>query len=251
MIRLRMDQKILILGDYETGKTTFAKWLLPQMKRCLVWDPTFAFQGGSKNWEDVKKQFEDPKNGRAIFWPGRGNLESKMEAFCEYALKQHSAMVFIDEPAMLGTSHQLPQAFVDLHRLGHKRGLGMTIATHSVWDLPHVTHQAHHTFAFRIDRPVDQNVLKQILKEGGAEWVKDAPQYHFWHRGGGHEGPVQPISIGSKGVTHGQSTEKPLGASSQEPVPIVRGTQGTEGNGASVRKEVASVPEVRGPDKGV
>lgn len=188
---LKINQKILILGDYETGKTNHARFILDRMKRSLVWDPTFAFPGGSRSWEEVKAAFV--KTGKAVYWPGRGNLPAKLDAFCEFALTQHSAMILIDEPAMVGHASALPQSFMDLHRLGHKRGLGFTLATHSVWDLPHVTHQANHVFAYRIGRVVDLNVLKQILGEGGSEWVKNAPQYHFWHRSADHEGPMRPI----------------------------------------------------------
>lgn len=192
MIQIKEDDKVLILGDYQTGKTSLAQFLIALCRRSLVWDPRQdIFRDGLRDLEAVKKEFE--KTGRAVYHPGRGDILRKFDAFCEYALTQHSALVFIDEPASLGSAHQLPQSFRDLHRLGHARGLGVMLATHSVWDLPHVMHQANHLFVFQITRPVDLNVLGQMVSAQAIEWIKTAPRFWFWHRGVGHDGPVSPL----------------------------------------------------------
>jgi hypothetical protein len=128
-----------------------------------------------------------------VYVPGRGNLEKKLGDFLEFAMSQKNAMVFIDEPSMV----KLPQAFHDLHRLGHARGLGVTIATHTIWDLPHVTQQAHHLFLFRIDRVVEINTLRQVCSPACIGWLPKAPKYWVWHRGAEHDGPVEPIPIGA------------------------------------------------------
>lgn len=192
MIAISEDDKALILGDYRTGKTTLAQRLVLMARRHLVWDPRQdIFRQGLRDLKAVEAEFA--KTGRAIYHPGRGDILRKFDEFCEFALKQHSALVFIDEPASLGSAHQLPQSFRDLHRLGHARGLGVMLATHSVWDLPHVMHQANHLFIFQITRPVDLNVLGQMVSAEAIEWIKTAPRFWFWHRGGGHDGPVSPL----------------------------------------------------------
>lgn len=203
-IPVSQREKILILGDYQTGKTTLAKFLLASMPRRMVWDPTFAFGDRQRNWESFKRFFS--QYGKATFQPGRVNLEDKFDGFCEYALSQSNAMVFVDEPAMV--QHH-PQSFSDLHRLGHKRGLGVTVASHSVWDLGHVFQQYHHLFVFRITRIVDLNALRQLLPEEAVEKVQTLPDWHFIHRDSQGWKPYSPLkpgaSIARKGKTYRQS----------------------------------------------
>lgn len=172
----------------------------------MVWDPTYAFGVGSQDWAQFEETFQ--RHGRATFLPGRGDLEGKFARFCEYALQQSNAMVFIDEPAMVGNSRSLPQSFHDLHRLGHKRGLGVTIASHSVWDLPNVCQTFDHLFCFRVSRIIDVNALKQLVPEQGVAWIQKAPNYHFWYQSRTWSGPNAPISVGKPAPVQG-SSEKP------------------------------------------
>lgn len=157
----------------------------------MVWDPTFAFGARQRNFDSFKRFFE--QYGKATFQPGRVNLEEKFDDFCEYALSQSNAMVFVDEPAMVA---QKPQSFSDLHRLGHKRGLGVTVASHSVWDLPHVFQQYNHLFVFRITRIVDLNALRQMLPEEAVEVVGHLSDYHFIHKDNKTWRQYRPIPVG-------------------------------------------------------
>lgn len=213
---MSQQEKILVLGDYQTGKTTLAKHaILGRFPRRLVWDPTYAFGYGQREWRDFDHMFKT--YGKATFLPGRGNLEAKFDRFCEYALQQSNAHTFIDEPAMVGTGRNLPQSFSDLHRLGHKRGVGVTIASHSVWDLPHVTQQTHHLFVFRITRIVDVNALRQLIPEAAVERIPKLPDYHFYYqdRTGGRF--CTPIPLTKNPGAYAGSSQKASPADSSVP----------------------------------
>lgn len=194
---IRASHKLIILGDYEQGKSTLAKTIMASMPRYMAWDPRQdVFERGNRDFTAFTRQFTT--EGRAIYAPGRGGLPAKLDNYCEFALTQHNAMVFIEEPAMVGKAN-LPESVDDLHRLGHARSLGVTVTTHSLWDLPHVYHQANHWFVFRTTRPIELNALGQVLNPKALDWLPKAPPYWCWHRGGGHEGPMKPV-----GVTHGK-----------------------------------------------
>lgn len=156
-----------------------------------MWDPTFAFGERQRNFDSFKRFFE--QYGKATYQPGRTNLAAKFDDFCEYALSQSNAMVFVDEPSMV---NPMPQSFSDLHRLGHKRGVGVTVASHSVWDLPHVFQQYHHLFVFRITRIVDLNALRQMLPEEAVMEVEKLPDYHFIYKDTRTWRKYQPIPVG-------------------------------------------------------
>lgn len=190
MIQIRQLDKTLILGDYRTGKTFRARALLAGAPKYAVWDPTMIFPGGTSDW----RRFTDnvTKTGRGIFQPGRGHIAERFEAFCEFTFTLLNTLVFVDEPAMAAKAANFPQSFIDLHRLGHKRGNGVMIASHSLWDLPHVTQQNDHLLIFRIRRVVDINALSQMVEAHVIDWVKKAPDWHFWYDGQAYSGPMDP-----------------------------------------------------------
>lgn len=167
--------------------------MLARCPRRLVWDPTFAFGDRQRTFDSAKHFFDE--YGRCTYQPGRGDLKRKFTEFCEYALAQSNAMVFVDEPSMLGGSHALPQSFHDLHRLGHKRGLGVTIASHSVWDLPNVTQTYHHAFVFRVTRVVDQNALTQLMGAEAVMKIERLPDHWYYYKGLRWKGVCKPLDL--------------------------------------------------------
>jgi hypothetical protein len=195
-------QKILIIGDYQTGKTTAAKHILKSVPRRLIWDPTFAFGDRQRRLEDAQRYFDE--YGKCTYQPGRGDLAKKFEDFCEFSLQQRNALVFIDEPSMIGDAKKLARLLQDLHRLGHKNGIGVAIASHSVWDIPHVMQQYHHLLCFRVSRIVDLNALRQLVSERGVEWIRHAPDYWFWYANNQSQGIMRPIPTDSKPELHTQ-----------------------------------------------
>lgn len=176
-IRVTQKDKVLILGDYQTGKSTLARRLADQQRRRMVWDFAHFYPYGTSDLDTARRHLEE--HGRTVYQPSRGDLESKFHDFCELALEQHNLTVFIDEARreLLGDD-----ALDDLSRLGHKAGVGTIIAAHSIWDVPHVVQQYHHFFCFRVSRVVDINVLKQLLPEKATLAIPKLPNYYFWYQ---------------------------------------------------------------------
>lgn len=165
------------------------------MPRAWIFDPTFAFDNGTQDLRQATQQFVE--TGRAIYQPGRVNIEEKFAAWCEIALRLDNCMSFVDEPTMVVGSRGLPQAFSDLLRLGHKRGVGVTLATHRFHgDLPALCRMVDHIFAFRMPIDIDVAAIRDYIGREGAEFVQTAPKYWFWYWcGDGRGGPHEPIPL--------------------------------------------------------
>ncbi len=181
--------KIDAIGDYQSGKTTLLK-AIPGARQ-FICDPTMAWGRGYRDLGQAERAFD--ATGFAVFQPARGVIKGEDGAiaqFCSVALSKSNAMVKIDELNMAGAA---PQDFHDLHRLGHKRGLGVAVGTHSLYDLPHQLQQFNHLFAFRPMRVVEFNLLVQILGPDGVAWLKQAPPYWSAHVSRDHVGPMPPV----------------------------------------------------------
>lgn len=159
-------------------------------RRVWVFDPTYAWGDGSKDLRQAWDRFQS--SGRGIYQPGRGDVNGKLAKWSDLALRLDNCFATVDELNMAG---EPPQEFHDLHRLGHKRGVGLGIGTHSIWDVPHALQQFNHLFAFRPTRIVEFNALKQVIGDQGVDWLRKAPDYWSWHVSREHQGPMPPVAL--------------------------------------------------------
>jgi hypothetical protein len=197
---------VFALGDYRSGKTTLLK-AIPAARE-WVFDPTMAWGVGHRDLRQAEAAFR--KTGRGVFQPARGAIKGEDGAFarfCDLALGFSNCMTKADEVNM---AKPLPSAFHDLHRLGHKRNIGVAIGAHSIWDIPHELQQFNHLFAFRPMRVVELNALVQIVGPDGVAWLKQAPPYWSAHVSRDHVGPVPPVGRVSP-TQNGVPTQKPVG----------------------------------------
>jgi hypothetical protein len=206
-IELKNHQKMLILGEFESGKSTLVKTILGRFPRTLVFDPVWEYGVGAHDLAGVESQLA--QTGRGILQPY--NAEADFEPFCKLALRQVNTLVAIDEPTLVMDSRsQIPDAFNRLYRLGHKRGNGVILATHRIsGDLPSLLKMNHHFFVFKTVIDLDRETLRDYIGDDAALWIADPPPYHFWHKGPGHNGPVQPVSgVTEQGSVKSKTAER-------------------------------------------
>lgn len=184
-IDIKQDQKVLVLGDFQTGKTTFMKWLRSQMPRSMTFDPTWAFPNGKHSVAEAVADFKT--TGHGVFQPQPHEMEWQFDAWCNAVMQENNLMAFIDEPALvMSAMGTIPPGFSALYRLGHKRGIGVALATHKYHgDIPSLTRIKHHMFCFRMS--VDNDV-KAIAGEVGvpaAQYISKQADYYFYYKGTG------------------------------------------------------------------
>jgi len=176
--------KVLVVGDFRTGKTYWCHWLLSQAQRYIAYDPAWELNvhQGVVTHDETALAEAVASHARVIYQPC--DPKAEFDAFCRVATSATNAIVYVDEPALvMSSSGAIPPAFSRLYRLGHKRGLGVLLSTHRYQgDLPALTRVAHHVVAFRCSVNRDLMALREILGEAGAEWVRTAPSHAYWHR---------------------------------------------------------------------
>lgn len=180
-----MDDKWYVCGDFRAGKTTFCRRLLEAAPRSLVWDPVWEY---------------DDAPATAKVWQPR-DMEAQFPAFLREALRSEDALVVVDEPALVMDSRSTPPLAWDLlWRLGHKRGIGVVVATHRpVGDLPALTRVVHHWVAFRLSSWTDREHVGHVLGPVAAEWLARPPKHAWWHHGPEHQGPMAPLRVEGRG----------------------------------------------------
>lgn len=184
-IDLKQDQKVLVLGDFQTGKTTFLKWMRSQMQRSMTFDPTWAFPNGKHTIAEAVADFKS--TGHGVFQPQPYEMEAQFDTWCYAVMEEDNLMSFIDEPALvMSAMGSIPPGFSALYRLGHKRGIGVTLATHKYHgDIPSLTRIKHHMFCFRMS--VD-NDLRAVAGEVGipaSQYISRQQDYYFYYKGTG------------------------------------------------------------------
>lgn len=196
---VRSDEKVLVLGDFRSGKTTLAKAIAATARKSLVFDPVMEYGDGQRGIAALRAAYA--ATGRGIYQPlPLSDLTSALAEFCRFALEQSDTVIVIDEPtlAIEGPRVTVPREFNALYRLGHKRGLGIVIATHRYrGDLPALFRLVHHYFIFSCGVDVDRMALRDVVGEAGSQWLQNPPRFAFWHRGPGHSGPCAPLALGT------------------------------------------------------
>lgn len=210
-LQVSSRDKVLIIGDYETGKTTLLKWLLAQVGSYGVYDPTWVMDDlpGSLV-EQVPPTVRSlaplsPSRPRVVWEPYETTQDDDetFAAYCRAMLRSWNAPAAIDEPALMMRPQNVPQDFAKLHRLGHKHGVGVWLAFHRIHgDLPALTRIFKHIFIFRISVDNDLAAIAGMAGSKAAAWAATAPDYHFWYHSRLWSGPLPPIPLPRKPVTH-------------------------------------------------
>jgi hypothetical protein len=185
-------QKVLVVGDFRSGKTTLDKVIVQAFPRAWIWDSIWEFGDVASPTHTAAYP-----GGRAAYQPYAGtDLEAAFNDFCRIALMLKNTLVVIDEPSRVLDSHSTVQSFDDFFRLGHKMGNTTLVSTHQYkGDLPKLTRRVHHVFAFRITDVDDADNLRGLVGKEGVAWIVHAPKYHYWHVGAGHNGPCKPLPL--------------------------------------------------------
>lgn len=202
-LRFRMRDKYIVLGDYQTGKTTFLKWLYRGLPRVAVFDA--ATRWGSTNTAPsrpithfaefksvLKGQGANPRKGRLthiLYQPGIQNAEECFVGWCEEILKQDNLLAIVDEPWAVMTSRSADERFQALARVGHARGIGLCLATHRFHgDVPAIVRMCDHFVFYRMSIDADLYAIRDIIGPEGAEAVRTLPRWHWYYRGLSPEG---------------------------------------------------------------
>lgn len=187
-MRIEIGQKLLFLGEPQTGKTTLANAILGKYPSAIAFDPT-GFFSPAKGWQVATSLEAAAKlTGRISYRPpilDQKNALAHIEALGQICLNKKDTWLIIDEPwhgIKLHTQASEAYNLNQIVREGHKpyNRVGLAVMTHRFTDLPTWLRMNHHTFVFNIRSVRDRRTVSDFL--GGGDYdPKNLPLYHFFH----------------------------------------------------------------------
>lgn len=197
--RVDVGDKHFISGDWRSGKTTFSRWLSYQAPKAWVFDPISEWGEAIHDLDAAQQAYAE--RGRAVFAPP-GSPYDWFDAFCQVALRCTNTLVVVDEPTevmdpytrLTGRNSDYPH-FNRLWRMGHKRGVGVAMATHQITgDLPKLLRACQHIWSFDPPHEDDRDALAKYIGDTAATALKQLDDHELWHHGPQHKGPFGPVT---------------------------------------------------------
>lgn len=186
-IEISQDQKISVLGDFKTGKTTLCEVILSSFPRWMAFDAAHRMHAPpelvAQTPAEALRLFDS--GGRSILRPREADLEAPFDAWSEGVLTRSNLMSYVDEPTLvLQSTGRIPDGFSRIYRVGHARGIGCMMGTHRYsGDLPALTRIRDHLFCFRMTVNADVESLADEMGWDAAEYVKQQPDRFFFYKG--------------------------------------------------------------------
>lgn len=172
-------EKVGVVGTFQTGKTTFMRYLLERFPRALVWDPEGEFQGGP--WRRVTSWGQVPSELPSGHYSFTLPLKD-FSRWCNIALEAPGWAVAADEfqaviqsPSASG----IPSEWSHLWRTGHKYGTSVMWATHRLREVAPILRNTHHLIIFKQDRAHDWDLLEKEVGRDAAQALREAPEYCY------------------------------------------------------------------------
>lgn len=188
MIRIETKSKVLITGEPECGKSSFADAVIFRpLPRVMVWDPT-GFFDERRGYRVIDRIKDLPGTPRVAYVPPETTRDD-LDAFCHAAMRASNVMVGVDEPWLAVdamTSSRQVKSYASLFRLGHKEAhnVGVCMMTHRNVDVPRIARMTNHRFFFRNPLPEDVEAARGYLGDNAALLAR-IPKYDFIHQSSG------------------------------------------------------------------
>ncbi len=193
-IRIKLGDRWVIMGVTRSGKTTFAKRLLAELRkrypnaRYYIIDS--KFRGGDfEDFPGVVRGEEVPDVLHApgvLVWQTPYDDPDKYGQFIENILKAGKpAIIFIDEISSLGRgeARTYPPALAKVLKQGGGLHIGVIINSQESVSIPRqILGQATHLVRFPLEDEYDARRVDKKLLRPDNERGKNPPWYHFIYR---------------------------------------------------------------------
>lgn len=199
---LEMSHRLAVIGMSGSGKTTFARQLIPRM-RAWFHVPVIIFDTkGQGEFDDIattlsidQRAPEFPSDNGVFVWKPPLDMLEEYDLFLERILKaRRPCFVVIDELANFGRGN--PDSYVPNYALLLKQGRGLNICTLSMVQeyaaIPRQTvGQTSHLFRFHLLNDYDRLRLNRMLGLSKMQQDLEPPvPFGFFYRRVDKPGPV-------------------------------------------------------------
>ncbi len=182
---IKSNERVFICGKTRTGKTYFAKSLIKNFKKYIIYDPDHEYSELGfvvKNFKDFKQALI--KNSKVIYQPKSYGQEEFIEV-CRFIFTRLKNVMFVaDEIADLAPNNSIPQEYALIIRRGGKRGIGSIAITQRIAEC-HKTPiaQAEHIISFYQFLDNDVKRLKDHIGEEAEKTRELKPKYFLYFNG--------------------------------------------------------------------
>lgn len=217
---LRGDQRLLLLGKTNSGKSFMARYLLKLAFlagwRIVIVDPKKDWQGrgeekrafgGKKPWKEgtvdhpVLVERFNPKLRVQIIQPV--SWDKSMDAMAKAIMAVGNVIIYFDEVTQLVKVSAVPQSFKILWTQGRSINVGAWSGSQRPVSIPEdIKSQAEVWFIFRLIKLEDRQVVEGYVPEAEQIVEKALPYRYFWFYEDSMDAPVlvAPLKLVKRGA---------------------------------------------------
>lgn len=187
-IKVGRNDRAVIIGPTECGKTTLARYLLEDDNKrySVVYDAKIS--DSISKWTTHKfygnfGEIQDAEERRLIYRPPYTEEKdpAAQDAFFQWVYFRYRTRLYVDEAyALLGGPRPSFHLQACITR-GRERGISTIVSTQRPRNIPLITlSEAEHYYIFSLRNPKDKEYIEQIT--GISKDAQDSlKRYHFWY----------------------------------------------------------------------
>lgn len=198
-IRIRTDQRILIIGGTGDGKTTLAMKILANLRKHGKQKLVVLNPGAEPK---LYEYFGQPKTHIDESWPDEQHIKTlvtkdrdKFGIYFWPIIKKGNVLLYIDELFTLGTGSQYNLGLQYIYQAGRRRNIGVVAVTQRPQGIPTFTrNQSDHFFVGNVmDR--DLKVIEDATSQEWRHLIKERKQYEFLYWSRHEQGPPRIVKF--------------------------------------------------------
>ncbi len=193
-MQIQTNDRIFICGMTGSGKSEFAKKLLPFYPRVVFYDLEFANNDLIKQYHFTPVQtpemlitYIQRGKKRILYQPAEGDDVNEIREFnsvCEIVYKTGNIGFMIDELSNFMSGQKAPYWFRRIQQVGRKHGVGCISLTQRPKDIPQILlSESEYKFVFRLELEQDCEKIESICGKrinGVENLAGDYPSVYDW-----------------------------------------------------------------------
>ena len=172
-MQIQTNERIFICGMTGSGKTEFAKRLLPFYPRVVFHDREFGNSDLIQHYHftpvhdpETLLMYIQKGKKRILYQPAQGGEKEGVEDFnrvCEIVFKSRNIALMVDEVSSVVSGQNAPFWFGEIQRLGRKYNVGcISLIQRPMRIDQNLLSECEHMFIFKLKMPQDREKIEKV-----------------------------------------------------------------------------------------